>query len=290
VHSSAHTGFVDVQHLQVARGGRFEGDGEVKSLDVAGTVIAGNLEVASLLSVFRTGLVRGQLRYGSLELAEGGVVDDSSVAQLSPTPQQQALRDQQPAARVFSPPRTAAADSAETDLMSSQGSSRDAALLYDEVSDAQVVAQQQQLWQQAQAQTAAERGAPRNRADVLLALLTAEDLGPALSSPTVNSAVAAAKSSSDAPVNLLSSLRVAEADMSCSSPERSSRDSSNSSSSSESPTSSSSSSSGDESSDCVSVSRRVHELSSIAEEPELLSPGWQVQLQLTVNLSIIVML
>jgi Polymer-forming cytoskeletal len=281
---SAHTGFVDVQHLQVARGGRFEGDGEVKSLDVAGTVIAGNLEVASLLSVFRIGLVRGQLRYGSLELADGGVVDDSSVAQLSPTPQQQALRDQQPAARVFSPPRTAAADSAETDLMSSQGSSRDAALLYDDVSEAQV-AQQQVLWQQAQAQTAAERSAPRNRADVLLALLTAEDLGPALSSPTVNSAVAAAKSSSDAPVNLLSSLRTAEADMSCSSPERSSRDSNgSSSSSSDSPTSSSSSSSsssGDESSDCVSVSRRVHELSSIAEEPELLSPGWQVQLLLT---------
>ncbi|HYC05359.1 MAG TPA: polymer-forming cytoskeletal protein [Azospirillaceae bacterium] len=66
----------DIQVLEVAEGGHFEGTCKVESMRVSGRA-TGTLEVTGTLSVGETGVVDGTIRYGRISIADGGAISGS---------------------------------------------------------------------------------------------------------------------------------------------------------------------------------------------------------------------
>lgn len=63
----------DIKILEVAEGGHFEGTCKVESMRVAGKA-SGTIDVSGTLSVGETGQVDGTIRYGRINIADGGSV------------------------------------------------------------------------------------------------------------------------------------------------------------------------------------------------------------------------
>ena len=59
------------EHLVVHEGGRFDGRGEVETAEIAGS-FDGTLTVRGRLLIRATGRVRGDIRFGELEIERGG--------------------------------------------------------------------------------------------------------------------------------------------------------------------------------------------------------------------------
>jgi len=62
------------RHLEIDYGGIFNGTAVVDNAEIAGT-FNGELTVHNRLSIYASGLVRGQIRYGQLEIERGGRVN-----------------------------------------------------------------------------------------------------------------------------------------------------------------------------------------------------------------------
>lgn len=63
----------DIKILEVAEGGHFEGTCKVESMRVAGKA-SGTIEVTGTLSIGETGAIDGTVRYGRINIADGGSV------------------------------------------------------------------------------------------------------------------------------------------------------------------------------------------------------------------------
>ena len=60
--------------LEIAREGLFQGDATVENADIAGT-FEGTLTVLNRLSVHASGLIKGSITYGQLEVERGGKIE-----------------------------------------------------------------------------------------------------------------------------------------------------------------------------------------------------------------------
>ncbi len=68
------------EHLEVARGGRFQGKARIESCAING-VFEGDLEVRGVLSLKANGRVSGKVRYGGIEIERGGIIEGDFAAQ-----------------------------------------------------------------------------------------------------------------------------------------------------------------------------------------------------------------
>lgn len=67
---------VDIKILEIAEGGHFEGTANVEQMRVNGRA-TGTIEVSGILSVGETGNLEGTIRYGRINIADGGSVTGS---------------------------------------------------------------------------------------------------------------------------------------------------------------------------------------------------------------------
>lgn len=63
----------DIKILEIAEGGHFEGNCKVEIMRVSGRA-SGNIEVSGTLSIGETGQIDGTIRYGRINIADGGSV------------------------------------------------------------------------------------------------------------------------------------------------------------------------------------------------------------------------
>jgi cytoskeletal protein CcmA (bactofilin family) len=75
---------MDSRHIEVAQNGVFNGEAGVDTADIAG-VFEGNLTVRERLTVRSTGRISGTIRYGRLQVEEGGIVQGEISALEQPT-------------------------------------------------------------------------------------------------------------------------------------------------------------------------------------------------------------